>query len=92
LTVSGSHEGKAYEWGYTAYYDGKRHKVYGREDVNGIEIYKINDRITVGFFYDSHEPGGPYARFVSEDGKSLTVQTVGKHNGNVYFDVIQYEI
>lgn len=92
LTVSGTSNNKPYEWGYTAYYDEKSHPVYGREDVNSIEIYKVNDRITVGFFASSDGPGGPYGRFVSEDGKTLTVQTVGRHNGQVYFDVLHYEI
>jgi hypothetical protein len=47
--------------------------------------------MTLGFFALNEVPGGPYARKVQPDGKSLTVQTVGKHNGQVYFDVIEYE-
>lgn len=92
LTVSGENNGKKYEWGYTAHYDDKKYPVHGREDVNGIKIYEINDKITVGFFFSDDSPGGPYARFVSEDGKRLTVQTVGRHDGQVYFDVIEYEL
>jgi hypothetical protein len=93
LTVSGNHAGKLYKWGYTAFYDGKPHAVYGRKDVDNIVAYRVTDLITIGFFNKGEGPGGPYARFVSEDGKTLTVQTVGRHeNGEVYFDVIHYEL
>lgn len=93
LTVSGIHKGEKYEWGYTAFYDGKPHSVYGRKDVDNIVAYRVTDLITIGFFYHRETPGGPYSRFVAKDGKSLSVQTVGRHeNGQVYFDVINYEI
>jgi hypothetical protein len=91
LTVSGSHLGRPYSWGYTAYYDGKKYPVSGRPDVDSIEIYRINDRITVGFFSKDNIPGGPYSRFVSEDGKTLEVQSVGhRADGSVFFDVLHY--
>ena len=92
LTVSGSHKGKPYSWNYTAKYDGKDHPVHGRPDANAIEAYKVNDRITIGFFKKNAVPAGPYARKLSEDGKTLTVQTVGRRDdGSVYFDVVEYE-
>ena len=93
LTVSGTHKGKPYSWGYTALYDGQDHKVWGRPDADAIEAYRINDRITIGFFKKNAMPGGPYARNISADGKSLQVQTVGHTaDGTVYFDVIEYEL
>lgn len=92
LKVSGRHKGQSYEWGYTAYYDGEDHAVYGRDDVDAIEAYRVNDKITIGFFKKGLVPAGPYARIVSEDGKSLQVQTVGhRPDGTVYFDVIEYK-
>lgn len=92
LTVSGTHDGKSYSWGYTALYDGKDHPVWGRPDVDSIETYRINDRITIGFFKKNAMPGGPYARKLSEDGKSLQVQTVGRNpDGTAYFDMIEYK-
>lgn len=91
LKVSGVHKGKPYEWGYTAQYDGKDHTVYGRDDVDTIEAYRINDRITVGFFKKGNVPAGPYKRKLSEDGKSLEVETVGRRpDGTFYYDVISY--
>src|SRR5689334_15001456 len=87
LTVSGTHNGKPYKWGYTAKYDGKNHPVYGRSDVDAIEAYRVNDRITIGFFKKTgtDSPGGPYSRKISEDGKKLQVQTVGtRDDGTVY--------
>ncbi|OYU50074.1 MAG: hypothetical protein CFE31_00470 [Rhizobiales bacterium PAR1] len=91
LTVKGSKAGKSYEWGYTAYYDGKDHPVYGREDVDAIEPYKVNDHVTIGFFKKAGVYGGPYARKLDTSGNSLTVQTVGKNpDGSVFFDVITY--
>jgi hypothetical protein len=93
LTVSGTHDGKKYEWGYTAQYDGKPHPVYGRDDVNAIEAYRVNDYITIGFFTQNDMPGGPYTRKLSKDGRSLTVQAAGRNaDGTPFFDVIQYEI
>jgi len=92
LTVKGTHNGRPYEWGYTAQYDGQDHPVYGRPDVDSIEAYRVDDNITIGFFKKAGEYGGPYARKVSADGKELTVQTVGKRDdGTVYFDVIRYK-
>jgi hypothetical protein len=93
LTVSGEHKGKPYSWGYTALYDGQDHKVWGRPDADAIEAYRINDRITIGFFKKGGIPAGPYSRFLSADGKTLQVQTVGRTpEGKVYFDVVEYEM
>jgi len=92
LSVKGTHNGKPYSWGYTAIYDGKDHPVWGRPDADSIEAYRINDRITIGFFKKNGVPCGPYTRKVSADGKSLQVQTVGRNaDGSVYFDVIEYK-
>ena len=92
LTVAGAHQGKSYSWGYDAKYDGQDHPVHGRADVDAIEAYKVTDRITIGFFKKDGESGGPYARKLSMDGKTLTVQTVGhRDDGTVYFDVIEYK-
>jgi hypothetical protein len=92
LQVFGVHQGKPYSWGYDAKYDGQDHAVTGRPDVDAIEAYKVNDRITIGFFKKGAALAGPYARKLSADGKTLTVQTVGKRDdGTVYFDVIEYK-
>lgn len=92
LTVSGSHQGKPYSWSYDAKYDGRDHPVVGRSDVDSIEAYKVNDQITIGFFKKAGVYAGPYARKLSTDGKSLTVQTVGRRDdGSVYFDVVEYQ-
>ena len=91
LTVTGEHQGKPYTWGYTALYDGKDHPVYGRPDVDAIEAYKVNDKITIGFFKKNGLYGGPYARKLSPDNSTLTVQSVGKRDdGSVFFDVLEY--
>lgn len=91
LTVRGTHKGQPYEWAYTAQYDGQNHPVHGRPDVDSIEAYRVNDRITIGFFKKADEPGGPYARKVSPDGRELEVQTVGRRDdGTIYFDVLRY--
>jgi hypothetical protein len=93
LTVSGSHEGKPYSWNYTALYDGKPHPVHGRDDVNSIVIHKIDDRTTVGFFLKDAAPGGPYARHLSLDGKTLVVEAAGRRtNGQPFYDVITYTL
>jgi hypothetical protein len=93
LTVSGVVNSKPYSWGYTALYDGQDHKVWGRPDADAIEAYRINDRITIGFFKKDSVSGGTYARKLSADGKSLEVLTVGYTPENAaYFDVIQYEL
>ena len=92
LTVSGTNNGRPYEWGYTAKYDGKDHPVHGRPDVDAIEAYRVNDHITIGFFKKVGVRGGSYARIVAEDGKSLTVEAAGKQpDGTVYYDVITYK-
>jgi hypothetical protein len=92
LTVTGEHQGKPYQWGYTALYDGKDHPVEGRPDADAIEAYKVNDKITIGFFKKDGEFVGPYARSLSPDNSTLTVQTVGKQDdGTAYFDVIRYQ-
>lgn len=93
LTVTGVHEGKEYSWHYTAQYDGKPHPVYGREDVDSIIIYKLDDRHTAGFFRKGLMPGGPYARGVSDDGQALTVEAAGRHtDGAPFYDVIEYRL
>jgi len=92
LSVNGVHEGKPYSWGYDAKYDGKDHPVHGREDADAIEAYKVNERITLGFFKKGGQLCGPYARKLSTDGSSLTVQSVGRRaDGSAFFDVIQYQ-
>lgn len=93
LTVTGVHDGKEYSWNYTAKYDGEPHPVYGRDDVDSITIHRISDRVTVGFFKQGLVPGGPYARFVSEDGQALTVEAAGRHpDGTPFYDVIEYQL
>lgn len=91
LTVMGESQGRNYEWGYTAFYDGHDHAVYGREDVDAIEPYRINDHITIGFFKKDSIYAGPYARKENLTGDQLTVQTVGRNaDGSVFFDVKEY--
>jgi hypothetical protein len=93
LTVTGSTAGQTYSWNYTALNDGKPHPVHGRNDVDSITTYRINDKITVGFFTKDGVAGGPYARFVSDDGRTLTVWAGGKNaNGEPYFDVLHYDL
>jgi hypothetical protein len=93
LTVTGTSGGRNYSWNYTALYDGQPHPVQGRDDVDAITAYRINDRITVGFFTKNAVAGGAYARFVSADGKHLTVTAGGKNaNGEPYFDVLHYDL
>lgn len=92
LTVSGEHNGKHYRWGYTTFYDGHDHPVLGRDDVDAIETYRVNDKISVGFFKKDGILCGPDSRKLSLDGKSLTIQTIRRNNGNVYFDVIEYKV
>ncbi len=92
LTVSGTHNGKSYRWGYTAFYDGHDHPVLGRDDVDSISCYRVNDNISIGFFKKDGIFCGPDARKISKDGKTLTIQTVRRNNGNVYFDVIEYKV
>jgi hypothetical protein len=93
LTVRGTVDGEDYEWGYTALYDGEAHPVHGREDVDSIRIYELDDRRTVGLFEKALSPGGPYARGLSEDGRELTVQAAGRHaDGTPFFDVIVYRL
>jgi hypothetical protein len=93
LTVTGYRDGQEYSWHYAAQYDGKPHPVYGRDDVDSITIYKIDDRTTVGFFKKELAPGGPYVRFVSEDGQNLVVEAAGRHpDGRPFYDVIEYRL
>jgi hypothetical protein len=93
LTVTGIVDGSEYSWNYTARYDGKPHPVHGREDVDSITIFKIDDRTTVGFFKRALMPGGPYARTVSEDGSELLVEAAGRHpDGSPFYDVIRYQL
>ncbi|MCX5497868.1 hypothetical protein OSH11_24435 [Kaistia dalseonensis] len=98
LTVSGSNNGNYYQWWYEAYHDGKSYPVHGRSDVSAITIYRISDKITVGFFEKEVSPGvmmpgGPYARKLSADGTSLEVQAAGRNSdGTAFFDVINYQL
>lgn len=93
LSVSRVSAGTDYSWTYTAFYDGARHPVSGREDVDSIEIHRIDQHTTVGFFYQGLSPGGPYRRTVSEDGMNLLVETAGRNSdGSPFYDVINYAI
>lgn len=93
LTVTGTRDGQPYAWNYTALYDGKPHPVQGRLDVDAITAYRINDKITVGFFTKSGLAGGPYSRFVADDGRSLTVWAGGRNaNAAPYFGVLHYQL
>jgi hypothetical protein len=93
LTVSGELNGKPYQWHYEAYQDGKKYPVYGRDDVDAIEIYRLNESMTVGFFSKEFLPGGPYKRTLSADGKSLQVEAAGRDAaGRPYFNVIEYKL
>lgn len=93
LTVSGSWDGQDYEWGYTALYDGEAHPVHGRDDVDSIRIFKLDDRRTIGLFEKALSPGGPYARTVSEDGSQLVVEAAGRRvDGSPFYDVITYRL
>lgn len=91
LTVSGTRNGEPYSWSYAAQYDGKDHAVSGREDADSIEAYRVNDRITIGFFKKKLVAAGAYTRQMSDDGKTLVVQAAGlRVDGMPYFDVIEY--
>jgi hypothetical protein len=93
LTVTGIRNGEPYSWGYTAIYDGKDHPVQGRKDVDAIEAYKVNDRITIGFFKKKGKEVAAYKRHLSIDGKSLSVVASGVNtDGSIYFDTIEYKI
>lgn len=92
LTVAGMHEGKPYEWGYTARYDGKRSPVHGRSDVDAIEKHKVTDLITIGSFTKKGKIVAAYRRATSADGKTLTVVASGNRpDGTTYFDVLKYK-
>jgi len=92
LTVSGVHGGKEYSWGYEAYHDGKPYPVHGRDDVDSITIFRLNDARTVGFFELAGSVAGPYARRLSDDGNSLTVEAAGRRDGTPFYDVINYHL
>jgi hypothetical protein len=93
LTVSGSLDGQDYEWGYIALYNGEAHPVRGRDDVDSIRIFKLDDRRTIGLFEKALSPGGPYARTVSEDGSQLVVEAAGRRvDGSPFYDVITYRL
>jgi hypothetical protein len=92
LTVTGAKNGQPYQWGYKAFYDGKEYPVYGRQDVDAITAYRLDDRNTVGFFTHNQLAGGPYSRKLSEDGKQLVVWAAGRGvTGAPYFDVLHYD-
>lgn len=91
LTVDGSRGGQRYNWGYTALYDGADHSVTGRPDVDAIQAFIANDRITIGFFKKNGVDVAGYQRVLSADGNTLKVFASGKRSDNsTYFDVISY--
>lgn len=95
LTVSGAQGGKAYEWWYEAFHDGKSYPVHGREDVDAITIYKLSDTFTCGFFTKgpNQMPGGPYARKLDAAQNILTVEAAGRRpDGSPFYDVITYKL
>jgi hypothetical protein len=93
LQVKGTKGGESYAWGYVARYDGKDHPVRGRKDVDAIEAYKVNSRITIGFFKKRGKEVATYKRTVSRDGKSLSVVASGINtDGSIYFDTIEYKL
>jgi len=93
LTVEGTHKGAAYRWGYTAVYDGQGHPVYGRNDVDSITAYKVDDKVTIGLFKQNTVDGGAYARILADDSKTLIVQAAGRNaNGMPYYDVTTYSV
>jgi hypothetical protein len=93
LTVSGTEGGKPYSWNYTAFYDGKRHPVTGRSDVDSIEIYELSEYRTAGFFYLGDQPAGAYNRKVEASASELVVEAAGRRpGGGAYYDVINYKL
>ena len=93
LGVEGTKDGKPYSWGYTAIYDGKDHPVTGRKDIDAIEAYKVDSRVTIGFFKKRGKEIAFYKRALSLDGKSLSVVASGINaDGSIYFDTIEYKV
>jgi hypothetical protein len=93
LTVEGISSGQPYKWWYIAMYDDNPHAVHGRADVDAITIYRVNERITFGFFEKNGESGGPYGRRLSLDGHSLLVDAAGRHpDGSPFYDVLHYNL
>jgi hypothetical protein len=91
LKVTGVRGGQPYSWGYTALYDGQPHPVTGRDDIDAITAYKVDDQVTLGFFTKVGVDGGAYARKLTVDGSGLKVIAAGKQpDGSAYFDVVQY--
>jgi hypothetical protein len=91
LTVTGRRGGRDYTWGYSALYDGQPHPVTGRDDIDAIIAYRVNESVTVGIFSKVGADGGAYARQTTSDGSGLKVIASGKRtDGSTYFDVIQY--
>jgi hypothetical protein len=91
LTVKGTNQGTPYQWGYTALYDGKDHPVHGRPDIDSIEAYRVNDRITIGFFKKDGAEVAMYKRGLLSE-KSLQVVASGlDEKGAAYFDVVEYK-
>ena len=92
LTVCGSRDGEAYEWGYTVGEDGVSCPVHGRSDVDAIEKHRVTDFITIGSFTKRGEIVASYRREVSPDGQDLTVVAAGSlEGGATYFDVLRYD-
>ncbi len=93
LTVTGTANGKPYEWGYTAQYDGRDHAVHGRADADSIEAHFVNDRITIGTFKKAGRPIAFYKRTVSLDGRSLLVEMGGRSpDGGTYYHIVGYQV
>jgi hypothetical protein len=91
LTVSGSQDGKPYEWGYTAKYDGKDHPVHGRSDVDAIVAHRVTDHITIGTFKKNGGLIAFYKRTVNPNSTSLTVEMGGRQSdGTAYYNVVEY--
>ena len=92
LTVNGTRNRQSYSWGYTALYDGQPHPVTGRDDIDSIVAYRVNELITIGFFSKGGDDRGvAYQRILSSGGDHLKIIASGREaNGSPYFDVLQY--
>ncbi|MER8394127.1 hypothetical protein NKH10_19755 [Mesorhizobium sp. M1340] len=89
LAVRGTEGGKPYQWKYTAFYDGKPHKVEGRDDVDSITIFKDGSNETGGWFTKDGVTVAGYRRAV--EASALVVTAGGRRpDGTAYFDTIRY--
>ena len=76
--------------GLYALYDGNDHPVQGRTDVDAIEAYLVNDRITIGFFKKDGVEVAAYKRNALSE-KHLQVVASGlDESGTAYFDIVEY--